>query len=102
MVDLAKGHVASLKNIAQNKGLSIYNLGTGNGYSVLDVVKTFEKASGVTIPYKFVPRREGDVVTNYADSSKAQRELGWKAENNLEDMCRDSWNWQKNNPNGYN
>ena len=102
VVNLAKGHVASLKNIAQNKGLSIYNLGTGNGYSVLDVVKTFEKASGVTIPYKFAPRREGDITTNYADSSKAQIELGWKPENNLEDMCRDSWNWQKNNPNGYN
>ena len=102
VVNLAKGHVASLKNIAQNKGLSTYNLGTGNGYSVLDVVKTFEKASGVTIPYKFAPRREGDITTNYADSSKAQIELGWKPENNLEDMCRDSWNWQKNNPNGYN
>jgi UDP-glucose 4-epimerase len=102
VVDLAKGHVAALKNIEQNKGLNIYNLGTGNGYSVLDVVKTFEKVSGITIPYKFVSKRDGDVETNYANPTKAQKELSWKAENNLENMCLDAWNWQKNNPNGYN
>ena len=102
VVDLAKGHVAALKDIIQNNGLNIYNLGTGNGYSVLDVIKTFEKASGITISYKFAPKREGDVEANYANSSKAQQKLGWIAENNLEDMCKDAWNWQKNNPEGYN
>lgn len=101
VVDLAKGHVAALKNINQNKGLGVYNLGTGNGYSVLDVLKTFEKASNVKIPYKYAPKRDGDITINYANSTKAQKELDWKAENTLEDMCRDSWNWQKNNPNGY-
>lgn len=101
VVDLARGHVCALKNIIENKGLNIYNLGTGNGCSVLDVVKTFERVSGVKLPYKFVPRRDGDVVINYADATKAKNELGWVAENNLEDMCLDSWNWQKNNPNGY-
>lgn len=101
VVDLAKGHVLALKNIKERKGLSVYNLGTGEGYSVLDVVNTFEKVTGIKIPYKFAQRREGDVITNYADPSKALTELGWKAENNLEDMCKDAWNWQRNNPDGY-
>ena len=101
VVDLAKGHVYALKNILDNKGLSVYNLGTGHGYSVLDVIKTFEKVNDVKIPYKFAPRREGDVMTNFADATKAKIELGWVAENTLEDMCKDAWNWQKNNPNGF-
>ena len=101
VTDLAKGHVKALKNIRENKGLSVYNLGTGIGYSVLDVINTFEKATGLKIPYKFAPRRDGDVVVNYADATKAKKELGWVAENDLSDMCLDSWNWQKNNPNGY-
>lgn len=101
VVDLAKGHVKALKKIEERAGLRIYNLGTGQGYSVLDVVKNFEEASGVKIPYEILPRRAGDIAANYADASKAQRELGWKAEQTLKDMCADSWRWQKNNPNGY-
>jgi len=101
VVDLAKGHVCALKNIMANKGLSVYNLGTGKGYSVLDVVQTFERVNGVKIPYKFAPRREGDVTINYADATKAKQELGWMAENSLDDMCKDAWNWQKNNPDGF-
>lgn len=101
VVDLAKGHVKALKKIEERAGLCIYNLGTGQGYSVLDVVKNFEEASGVKIPYEILPRRAGDIAANYADASKAQRELGWKAEQTLKDMCADSWRWQKNNPNGY-
>lgn len=101
VVDLAKGHVKALKKIEEKAGLCIYNLGTGQGYSVLDVVKNFEEASGVKIPYEILPRRAGDIAANYADASKAQRELGWKAEYTLKDMCADSWNWQKNNPDGY-
>lgn len=100
VVDLAKGHVAALKN-ACSGGLHIYNLGTGVGYSVLDVVNAFIKASGVNIPYEIVERRPGDVAEVYADPSKAFKELGWKAELDLEDMCADSWRWQSNNPNGY-
>lgn len=101
VVDLARGHVKALKKIEEKAGLCIYNLGTGQGYSVLDVVKNFEEASGVKIPYEILPRRAGDIAANYADASKAQRELGWKAEYTLKDMCADSWNWQKNNPDGY-
>ncbi|MDE6531577.1 MAG: UDP-glucose 4-epimerase GalE [Lachnospiraceae bacterium] len=101
VVDLAKGHVKALKKIEEKAGLCIYNLGTGQGYSVLDVVKNFEEASGVKIPYEILPRRAGDIAANYADASKALRELGWKAEYTLKDMCADSWNWQKNNPDGY-
>ena len=102
VVDLAKGHVVTLNKIENSEGgVYIYNLGTGNGYSVLDVVKAFEKASGVTIPYQIKPRRPGDIATCYADPSKARDELGWTAEKNLNDMCADSWRWQKNNPNGY-
>lgn len=101
VVDLASGHVKALKCIVERKGLSIYNLGTGHGYSVLDVVKAFEKANGVKVPYSIKPRRAGDIATCYSDPAKAERELGWKAQYDIEDMCRDSWNWQKNNPNGY-
>lgn len=101
VVDLAKGHVKALKAIEENKGVSIYNLGTGVGYSVLDIIKTFELANGIKIPYVVEKRREGDVPSIFANAEKAYKELGWKAELNLFDMCRDSWNWQKNNPNGY-
>lgn len=101
VVDLAKGHVAALKKIEENCGLKTYNLGTGIGYSVLDIVKAFEKANNMTIPYVIAPRRPGDIAECYSDPSLALEELGWKTEKTLEDMCRDSWNWQKNNPNGY-
>lgn len=101
VVDLARGHVKALQKIEEKAGLCVYNLGTGQGYSVLDVVKNFEEASGVKIPYEILPRRAGDIAANYADASKALRELGWKAEYSLKDMCADSWNWQKNNPDGY-
>ena len=105
VVDLAEGHVAALKQFGpdgkKNCGLRIYNLGTGKGYSVLDMVHAFEKATGKAIPYVIDPRRPGDVPENYADSSCAERELGWKARFTLEDMCRDSWNWQQKNPKGY-
>lgn len=99
--DLALGHVAALKKLRENAGLLIYNLGTGIGYSVLDVVRTFEKVNGIKIPYRIAPRRAGDIDENYADPKKALAELGWKTEKTLEDMCRDSWNFQKRNPNGY-
>ena len=101
VVDLAKGHLKAVEKVMNLKGVEPYNLGTGIGYSVIKKVKNFEKASGVEIPYKIAPRRAGDIATCYADASKALNELGWKAEKNLEDMCRDSWRWQKNNPNGY-
>ena len=101
VVDLARGHVKALAAIERNCGVAVYNLGTGKGYSVLDIVKAFEKASGVKIPYVIDPRRPGDIAANYADPSKAEKELGWKASFGIEDMCRDSWNWQKNNPDGY-
>ncbi|MBQ0016122.1 MAG: UDP-glucose 4-epimerase GalE [Bacteroidales bacterium] len=101
VVDLAKGHVSALSAIERGCGLAIYNLGTGKGYSVLDVVSAFEKASGVKIPYRIKPRRAGDIATCYSDPSKAEKELGWKALNGIEEMCRDSWNWQKKNPAGY-
>lgn len=101
VVDLAKGHVKALKKIEENAGLKIYNLGTGVGYSVLDIVKNFEAATGVKIPYVIKPRRAGDIATCYSDASLAEKELGWKAENGIKEMCEDSWRWQKNNPNGY-
>ena len=101
VVDLARGHVKALAAIERNCGVAVYNLGTGKGYSVLDIVRAFEKASGVKIPYVIDPRRPGDIAANYADPSKAEKELGWKAQFGIEDMCRDSWNWQKNNPDGY-
>ncbi len=99
--DLAAGHVCALKAIQRNCGLGIYNLGTGHGYSVLDVVKAFEKANGVPVKYSLKPRRPGDIATCYCDPTKAKNELGWVAKYGIEEMCRDSWNWQKNNPNGY-
>ena len=102
VVDLAAGHVKSIEKIEENPGLCIYNLGTGKGYSVLDIVKNFEEASGCHIPYVIKPRRAGDIAECYADPSKAERELGWKAVYGIKEMCEDSWRWQKNNPDGYN
>lgn len=102
VVDLAKGHVDALKKLNKGDGVSIYNLGTGNGYSVLDVVKAFHEASGKDIPYAIKERRAGDIATCYADATKAKNEIGWSAKYNIEDMCKDSWNWQSKNPNGYN
>ena len=100
VVDLATGHVAALQAIEKKCGLAIYNLGTGHGYSVLDVVKAFEKANDLKVPYSIKPRRPGDIATCYCNPAKAQKELGWQAKYGIEDMCRDSWNFQKNNPNG--
>ncbi len=99
--DLATGHVAALKAIEKKAGLAIYNLGTGHGYSVLDVVKAFETANGLKVPYSIKPRRPGDIATCYCNPAKAKAELGWEAQFGIEDMCRDSWNFQKNNPKGY-
>ncbi len=101
VVDLAKGHLKALEKIVTNKGAESYNLGTGRGYSVLEVVKAFEKASGKTIPYAIVDRRPGDVAECYANPEKAKQELGWSAEKGIEEMCVDSWRWQSNNLNGY-
>ena len=101
VVDLALGHIKALKKLETEKGVLIYNLGTGVGYSVLDMVKAFEKATNMEIKYEFKPRRAGDIAECYADPSKAEKELGWKAERNLEQMCIDTWKWQTNNPNGY-
>ena len=102
VVDLAKGHVAACDYANKTKGCEIINLGTGTGYSVLDMVKAFEKASGRPVPYQIVDRRPGDIGTVYASPDKSAQLLGWKAQYNLEDMCRDAWNWQRNNPKGYN
>lgn len=101
VVDLAKGHVKALEKIKERAGLKFYNLGTGVGYSVLDIVKNFEEATGVKIPYVIGDRRPGDIATCYSSAEKAEKELGWTAENGIKEMCADSWNWQKNNPNGY-
>lgn len=101
VVDLAKGHLKALEKVLNTKGIDIYNLGTGTGYSVLDIVKNFEQATGKKVPYRITDRRPGDIAKCYSDPSKAYMELGWKTERNLIDMCRDSWNWQINNPNGY-
>lgn len=101
VVDLAVGHVKALKKIEEKAGVNIFNLGTGNGYSVLQVVKAFEKACGKTIKYQIKPRRAGDIATCYSDAAKAKEELGWVAERGIEEMCEDSWRWQSNNPNGY-
>ena len=101
VVDLAKGHVAAIKYAAKTNGVEIFNLGTGTGYSVFDIVNAFEKANGIKIPYQVDPRRPGDVAECYADPKKAYEKLGWKAEKDLEDMCKDTWRWQSNNPNGY-
>ena len=101
VVDLALGHVRSIEKLKENPGLKIYNLGTGTGYSVLDIVKNFEAATGVAVPYEIKPRRAGDIATNYADATLAKEELGWVAERGIREMCEDAWRWQKNNPNGY-
>ena len=101
VVDLARGHIAALDKIKSNPGVEIYNLGTGQGYSVLEIVKAFEKVSGVKIPYEIVERRSGDVPESFADPSRANKDLGWKAELGLEDMCADVWRWQSMNPDGY-
>ena len=101
VVDLAAGHVAALKYILTHEGTDIFNLGTGKGYSVLEMISAFSKACGHDLPYQIVARRPGDLATVYADPKKAQTVLGWKAERTLDDMCADSWNWQSHNPNGY-
>ena len=101
VVDLARGHVCAIRKLQTNCGLFICNLGTGHGYSVLDVLHAFEKACGKQIPYVIDPRRPGDIAECYADPTKAKNELGWVAEYGIEEMCADSWNWQKNNPDGY-
>lgn len=100
VVDLAKGHVAAIEKLSES-GVRVYNLGTGNGYSVLDMIHAFSKACGKEIPYEILPRRAGDIPACYASSAKAERELGWRAERDLETMCKDQWNWQRQNPNGY-
>lgn len=99
--DLADGHLKALDKLSQNAGFVTYNLGTGQGYSVLDMIKEFEKQSGQPIPYKIVPRRGGDIAACYADPELAAKELGWSAHKGLSEMCKDSWHWQSNNPNGY-
>lgn len=101
VVDLALGHVKALEKLTSNPGVVIYNLGTGNGYSVLDMVKAFEKASGKTVAYQIVDRRPGDIATCYANPAKAKQEMGWEATRGIEEMCNDAWRWQSDNPNGY-
>ncbi|RZF94948.1 UDP-glucose 4-epimerase GalE [Pseudoalteromonas sp. CO302Y] len=101
VVDLALGHLKALERIADNTGAHIYNLGTGNGYSVLEMVNAFEKASGQAVPYQISPRRSGDIAACYAATEKAFNELGWQAERGIDEMMQDTWRWQSNNPNGY-
>ena len=101
VVDLAKGHVAAVKFVEENKGCEVFNLGTGSGYSVLDMVHTFRDVNGVEVPYQIVDRRPGDLAVCYADPAKSAEKLHWKAEKTLADMCRDSWRWQSTNPTGY-
>ncbi|MBL4894987.1 MAG: UDP-glucose 4-epimerase GalE, partial [Emcibacter sp.] len=101
VVDLSLGHLKALDKLMTNPGLVTYNLGTGTGYSVLDMVKAFEAANGIKIPVRMAPRREGDIATCYADPALARKELDWKATKTLEDMVRHAWNWQSQNPNGY-
>ena len=101
VVDLAKGHVAAIKYLLTHTGEGIFNLGTGHGYSVLDMVKAFEEANGVAVPYEIAPRRPGDLPTCYADPAKSREVLGWEAQYDQKDMCRDTWNWQSKNPNGF-
>jgi len=101
VVDLAIGHIKAIEKLTQNPGLVTYNLGTGRGYSVLEVIHNYEKACKKKLPYVIDPRRPGDIAVSYADPSKAERELGWKATRGIEEMCRDSYNWQRKNPNGY-
>ncbi len=101
VLDLATGHVKALERLKKDAGLDIYNLGTGIGYSVLDVIHNFEAATGITIPFEFKPRRAGDIPVNYSNADKAWKELGWKAQYGIKEMCEDSWRWQSSNPNGY-
>jgi UDP-glucose 4-epimerase len=101
VTDLARGHIQTLPKLLSNPGVVIYNLGTGNGFSVLEMIKGMEKASGREIPYDITDRRPGDIAACFADASKAQKELGWQAAKSLDDMCKDTWNWQKKNPRGY-
>jgi len=101
VVDLALGHLKALDKLAENPGVVIYNLGTGTGYSVIDLVKNFEKASGRKVPYKIVARRPGDIAQCYADPTKAKLELGWEAERGIDEMCEDTWRWQSENPKGF-
>lgn len=101
VVDLAIGHVKALEKVMNTTGVEAYNLGTGRGYSVLELISAFEKVTGIKIPYKIVGRRPGDVAICYADPTKAKEELGWVATRGIEEMCRDAWRWQSNNPNGY-
>lgn len=101
VVDLAKGHVAALQKLAAGSGLSVYNLGTGKGYSVLDMIKNMSEVVGFDIPYQILPRRKGDIATCYADASKAKEELGWEAKYDIYRMCQDSWRWQSKHPNGF-
>ena len=101
VVDLAAGHVKAIEKLRENPGVEVYNLGTGNGYSVLQVVAAFEKACGHEIPYEIKPRREGDIATCYCDPQKAKEDLGWEAKYGIEEMCEDSWRWQSTNPDGY-
>ena len=102
VVDLAVGHVKAIRKLADCEGVSVYNLGTGNGYSVLQVIHAYEKACGHPLKYEIKPRRDGDIATCYAECGKAKKELGWEAEYTIDDMCADSWNWQSKNPDGYN
>ena len=101
VVDLAVGHVNAVEKLRENPGVKVYNLGTGKGYSVLEVIENFSKASGIDIPYVITDRRAGDIAECYSDASLAKKELGWEAKYGIREMCADSWNWQKNNPNGY-
>ena len=101
VMDLSDGHIKALNKVAKKSGVVTYNLGTGNGYSVLDMVKAFSKASGKEVKYKIAPRRPGDIAKCYADPKKAEEELGFKATRDLDDMCRDAWRWQEGNKNGY-
>ena len=101
VVDLAAGHVKAIEKLKENPGVEVYNLGTGNGYSVLQVVAAFEKACGHKVPYEIKPRREGDIATCYCDPQKAKEELGWVAKYGIDEMCEDSWRWQSTNPDGY-
>jgi UDP-glucose 4-epimerase len=101
VVDLADGHLKALQTISTRTGINIWNLGTGDGYSVLEVVRAFEQASGRPVPYRVMPRRSGDIAECWADPSKAAKELGWKATRNLQEMMTDTWRWQSNHPRGY-
>ena len=101
VVDLAKGHLAAIEKLKENPGLVTYNVGTGIGYSVLDVIKAFETANNLTLPHVMGPRRPGDIPVSYTDPALARAEMNWQAEKSIEDICRDAWNWQKRNPEGY-